>query len=151
MNPLLLLGLGIFILARYAKKPAAATTPTGPSAPGGSGTPQGQQVVLTNTVVAGKLPCMDPDGRRRVFVIKELEKEMNELKRQLDDESARSQPDEVYIAQLSTRYNDVWNEMKAKSVEHAAKCKKYAEDFAKRQATPKTGQPITTATQRRQV
>jgi len=140
MNPLLLLGLGIFILARYAKKPAAATTPTGPSAPGGSGTPQGQQVVLTNTVVAGKLPCMDPDGRRRVFVIKELEKEMNELKRQLDDESARSQPDEVYIAQLSTRYNDVWNTMKAKSVEHAAKCKKYAEDFAKRrkQGTPAT-------------
>jgi hypothetical protein len=94
---------------------------------------------------------MDPDGRRRVFVIKELEKEMNELKRQLDDESARSQPDEVYIAQLSTRYNDVWNTMKAKSVEHADKCKKYAEDFAKRQATPKTGLPITTATQRRQV
>ena len=150
MNPLLLLGIGLFLLTRFKKTTTTTTTPNGAgvSPPGGSGTPQGQVVVLTNTVVRGDFPCMDPDGRRRVFVIKEMEKEMNNLKQQMDDESARSQPDEAYIAQLSAQYNAVWNAMKAASVDHANKCKKYAEDFVRRQSTPVTGQPITTAQER---
>jgi len=150
MNPLLLLGLGLFLFVRLKKTTTTTTTPSGAgvSPPGGSGTPQGQVVILTNNVVRGDFPCMDPDGKRRVFVIREMQKEMNDLKQQIDNEDARSQPDEAYIAQLSAQYNAVWNAMKAASVDHADKCKKYAEDFVRRQSTPVTGLPITTAPER---
>ena len=164
MNPLLLgFAAALFFLLRK-KKPTTTTTapgsgtsfavPLGPpiptNQPGGAGTPQGQQVVLLNAILANKLPCMDPAGKARVFDIKQMEKELNRLQGLLNDESQRAQPDEVYIAQLSTDYNNLWNQLKAGSADHAAKCQKYFDDFSKRPGS-NTGQTsITTATNVRQ-
>jgi len=147
MNPLLLgFAAALFFLLRK-KKP---TTPP-PGQPGpGTKTPQGKLVILTNAVLANKLPCIDPAGKQRVFVLKEIEKQYNAIKEQLDTESQRAQPDEVYIAQLSTDYNNLWNQLKAGSADHAAKCQKYFDDFSKRPGS-NTGQTsITTATNVRQ-
>jgi len=143
MNPLVIAGaVVLFFLLR--KKPP--TTPP-PGQPGpGTQTPQGQLVILTNAVLANKLPCIDPAGKQRVFVLKEIEKQYNAIKAQLDDESQRAQPDEVYIAQLSTDYNNLWNQLKAGSADHAAKCQKYFDDFSKRPGNaPGSGQAITSA------
>ena len=165
MNPLLIgFAAALFFLLR--KKPTTTTTTTTPGSgtsfaiplgppiptnqPGGAGTPQGQQVVLLNAVLANKLPCIDPAGKQRVFVLKEIEKQYNAIKEQLDTESQRAQPDEAYIAQLSTDYNNLWNQLKAGSADHAAKCQKYFDDFSKRPGS-NTGQTsITTATNVRQ-
>ena len=143
MNPLVLAGaVALFFLLRK-KKP---TTPP-PGQPGpGTQTPQGQLVILTNAVLANKLPCIDPAGKQRVFVLKEIEKQYNAIKEQLDTESQRAQPDEVYIAQISTDYNNLWNQLKAGSADHAAKCQKYFDDFSKRPGNaPGSGQAITSA------
>jgi hypothetical protein len=76
-------------------------------------------------------------------------KKLKNIKEQLDTESQRAQPDEVYIAQLSTDYNNLWNQLKAGSADHAAKCQKYFDDFSKRPGS-NTGQTsITTAQQSR--
>jgi len=143
MNPLVIAGaVVLFFLLR--KKPP--TTPP-PGQPGpGTQTPQGQLVILTNAVLANKLPCIDPAGKQRVFVLKEIEKQYNAIKEQLDTESQRAQPDEVYIAQLSTDYNNLWNQLKAGSADHANKCQKYFDDFSKRPGNaPGSGQAITSA------
>lgn len=146
MNPLLLLGLGLFLFARYGKKKPAGTR----SEPSKTGlTPQGARVVTTNAVLQGKLPCIDPKGPSRMAAIKDLELKLKNVRQMLDEESARSQPDEAYIAQLSKEAEVLIQAMTDAAVDHANKCKKYFEDFAKRQATPATGQPITTTTQTR--
>jgi hypothetical protein len=166
MNPLLLgFAAALFFLLR--KKPTAATTtttapgsgtsfavPLGPpiptNQPGGAGTPQGQQVVLLNAILANKLPCMDPAGKARVFDIKQMEKELNRLQGLLNDESQRAQPDEAYILQISQDYELVNRAMKAAAVIHLQKCQKYFDDFSKRPGS-NTGQTsITTATNVRQ-
>ena len=143
MNPLIIAGaVVLFFLLR--KKPPT-TPPRGEPGPG-TQTPQGQLVILTNAVLANKLPCIDPRGKQRVFVLKEIEKQYNAIKEQLDAESQRAQPDEVYIAQLSTDYNNLWNQLKAGSADHAAKCQKYFDDFKNRPGNaPGSGQAITSA------
>jgi hypothetical protein len=163
MNPLFLgLAAALFFLLR--KKTTTTTTtapgsgtsfavPLGPpiptNQPGGSGTPQGQQVVLLNAVLANKLPCMDPAGKARVFDIKEMEKELSRLQRLMDEESQRAQPDEAYILQISQQYAPLYNAMKAAAVIHLQKCQKYFDDFSKRPGS-NTGQTsITTAQQTR--
>jgi hypothetical protein len=163
MNPLLLgFAAALFFLLRK-KKPTTTTTapgsgtsfavPLGPpiptNQPGGSGTPQGQQVVLLNAILANKLPCMDPAGKARVFDIKQMEKELNRLQGLLNDESQRAQPDEAYILQISQDYELVNRAMKAAAVIHLQKCQKYFDDFSKRPGS-NTGQTsITTAQQTR--
>jgi len=163
MNPLVIAGaVVLFFLLR--KKPPTTTTapgsgtsfavPLGPpiptNQPGGSGTPQGQQVVLLNAVLANKLPCIDPNGKQRVFDIKQMEKELNRLQGLLNDESQRAQPDEAYILQISQDYELVNRAMKAAAVIHLQKCQKYFDDFSKRPGS-NTGQTsITTATNVRQ-
>jgi hypothetical protein len=164
MNPLLLgLAAALFFLIR--KKPTAATTtttapgsgtsfavPLGPpiptNQPGGSGTPQGQQVVLLNAVLANKLPCMDPAGKARVFDIKEMNKERVRLQQAMDEESQRQQPDEAYILQLSNDLAIITQALQNASVIHLQKCQKYFDDFSKRPGNAPTGQTsITTAQQ----
>jgi hypothetical protein len=162
MNPLFLgLAAALFFLLR--KKTTTTTTapgsgtsfavPLGPpiptNQPGGSGTPQGQQVVLLNAVLANKLPCMDPAGKNRVFDIKQMEKELLRLQMLMDEESQRAQPDEAYILQISQQYAPLYNAMKAAAVIHLQKCQKYFDDFSKRPGS-NTGQTsITTAQQTR--
>jgi hypothetical protein len=165
MNPLLLgLAAALFFLIR--KKPTAATTtttapgsgtsfavPLGPpiptNQPGGSGTPQGQQVVLLNAVLANKLPCMDPAGKARVFDIKEMNKERVRLQQAMDEESQRQQPDEAYILQLSRDLAIITQALQNAGVIHLQKCQKYFDDFSKRPGS-NTGQTsITTAQQTR--
>lgn len=163
MNPLVLVGaVALFFLLR--KKPPTTTTtapgsgssfavPLGPpiptNQPGGSGTPQGQQVVLLNAVLANKLPCIDPAGKQRVFDIKQMEKELNRLQGLLNDESQRAQPDEAYILKISQDYELLNRAMKSAAVIHLQKCQKYFDDFSKR-AGSNTGQTsITTAQQTR--
>lgn len=165
MNPLLLgLAAALFFLIR--KKPTAATitttapgsgtsfaVPLGPpiptNQPGGSGTPQGQQVVLLNAVLANKLPCMDPAGKARVFDIKEMNKERVRLQQAMDEESQRQQPDEAYILQLSRDLAIITQALQNASVIHLQKCQKYFDDFSKRPGS-NTGQTsITTAQQTR--
>jgi hypothetical protein len=164
MNPLLLgFAAALFFLLRK-KKPTTPTpapgsgtsfaVPLGPpiptNQPGGAGTPQGQQVVLLNAILANKLPCMDPAGKARVFDIKQMEKELNRLQGLLNDESQRAQPDEAYILQISQDYELVNRAMKAAAVIHLQKCQKYFDDFSKRPGS-NTGQTsITTATNVRQ-
>jgi hypothetical protein len=164
MNPLVLVGAAVlFFLLR--KKPTTTTTtapgsgtsfavPLGPpiptNQPGGAGTPQGQQVVLLNAVLANKLPCMDPAGKQRVFDIKQMEKELNRLQGLLNDESQRAQPDEAYILQISQDYELLNRAMKSAAVIHLQKCQKYFDDFSKRPGNAPTGQTsITTAQQTR--
>ena len=165
MNPLLLgFAAALFFLLRK-KKPTTTTTttpgsgtsfavPLGPpiptNQPGGAGTPQGQQVVLLNAILANKLPCIDPAGKARVFDIKQMEKELNRLQGLLNDESQRAQPDEAYILQISQDYELLNRAMKAAAVIHLQKCQKYFDDFSKRPGS-NTGQTsITTATNVRQ-
>jgi len=164
MNPLLLgFAAALFFLLRK-KKPTTTTTttpgsgtsfavPLGPpiptNQPGGAGTPQGQQVVLLNAILANKLPCIDPAGKARVFDIKQMEKELNRLQGLLNDESQRAQPDEAYILKISQDYELVNRAMKAAAVIHLQKCQKYFDDFSKRPGS-NTGQTsITTAQQAR--
>ena len=163
MNPLVIFGaVALFFLLR--KKPPTTTTapgsgtsfavPLGPpistNQPGGSGTPQGQQVVLLNAVLANKLPCIDPAGKQRVFDIKQMEKELNRLQGLLNDESQRAQPDEAYILKISQDYELLNRAMKGAAVIHLQKCQKYFDDFSKRPGNaPGSGQPITTAQQTR--
>jgi hypothetical protein len=165
MNPLLLgLAAALFFLLRKKTTTTTTTTtapgsgtsfavPLGPpiptNQPGGSGTPQGQQVVLLNAVLANKLPCMDPAGKNRVFDIKQMEKELMRLQMLMDEESQRAQPDEAYILQISQQYAPLYNAMKAAAVIHLQKCQKYFDDFSKRPGS-NTGQTsITTAQQTR--
>ena len=164
MNPLVLVGAAVlFFLLR--KKPTTTTTtapgsgtsfavPLGPpiptNQPGGAGTPQGQQVVLLNAVLANKLPCMDPAGKQPVFFNKQMEKELNRLQGLLNDESQRAQPDEAYILQISQDYELLNRAMKSAAVIHLQKCQKYFDDFSKRPGNAPTGQTsITTAQQTR--
>ena len=163
MNPLVIAGaVVLFFLLR--KKPPTTTTapgsgtsfavPLGPpiptNQPGGSGTPQGQQVVLLNAVLANKLPCIDPNGKQRVFDIKQMEKELNRLQGLLNDENQRAQPDEAYILKISQDYELVNRAMKNAAVIHLQKCQKYFDDFSKRPGNAPTGQTsITTAQQSR--
>ena len=147
MNPLVLAGaVVLFFLLR--KKPP--TTPP-PGQPGpGTKTPQGQLVILTNAVLANKLPCIDPAGKARVFDIKQMEKELNRLQGLLNDESQRAQPDEAYILKISQDYELLYRAMKSAAVIHLQKCQKYFDDFSKRPGS-NTGQTsITTATNVRQ-
>jgi hypothetical protein len=147
MNPLLLLGLGLFLFARYGK-----AKPTGKrSEPSKTNlTPQGARVATTNVVLQGKLPCIDPKGPARLAKIKDLELQLKNVRQMLDEESSRSQPDEAYIAQLSKDAEVLIQAMTDAAVDHANKCKKYFEDFAKRSATP-TQTIVTTTTSQRQV
>jgi hypothetical protein len=163
MNPLVLVGAAVLFFLLRKKKPTTTTTapgsgtsfavPLGPpiptNQPGGAGTPQGQQVVLLNAILANKLPCMDPAGKARVFDIKQMEKELNRLQGLINDESQRAQPDEAYILQISQDYELVNRAMKAAGVIHLQKCQKYFDDFSKRPGS-NTGQTsITTAQQAR--
>ena len=146
MQNILFLGLGLWILSRLGKQ-----TPKGQrSAPSQTGlTPQGARVLTTNAVLNNQLPCMDPAGPARVFEVKQIEKQLKEIQQLIDQESQRSQPDEVYIANLSKDAERLMQLMTDKANDHAAKCKKFYDDFVKRQTTPTTGQPITTAQQTR--
>ena len=165
MNPLVLgIAAALFFLLR--KKPTTTTTTTTPGSgtsfaiplgppiptnqPGGAGTPQGQQVVLLNAVLANKLPCMDPAGKARVFDIKQMEKELNRLQGLLNDESQRAQPDEAYILKISQDYELLNRAMKSAAVIHLQKCQKYFDDFSKRPGSTTGQTSITTATNVRQ-
>lgn len=146
MQNILFLGIGLWILSRLGK-PAPKGQRSAPSQT--STTPQGARVVTTNAVLNNQLPCMDPAGPARVFEVKQIEKQLKELQRMIDEESQRSQPDEAYIANLSKDAERLMQLMTDKANDHAAKCKKFYDDFVKRQTTPTTGQPITTTQQTR--
>lgn len=143
MQQLLFLGLGLWVLSRMGKKPAAPGLPT-PQAGRPDLTPQGARVVTTNAVLQGKLPCIDPDGPNRVAEVKQLEAQLRVIQEEMNAESQRSQPDEDFLARLSKDADRIAQEMTDKANVHAAKCKKYFEDYARRTATPATGLPITT-------
>lgn len=146
MQNILFLGLGLWILSRLGKQQPKGQR----SAPSQTGlTPQGARVLTTNAVLNNQLPCMDPAGKARVFQIKEIEKQLKNIQAMIDQESQRSQPDEAYIANLSKDAERLMQEMTDKANDHAAKCQKFYEDFVKRQSTPVTGKPITTAQQTR--
>lgn len=146
MQNILFLGLGLWILSRLGKQKPKGQR----SAPSQTGlTPQGARVVTTNAVLNNQLPCMDPAGPARVFEVKQIEKQLKEVQQLIDQESQRSQPDEAYIAQWSREAERLMQLMTDKANDHAAKCKKFYDDFVKRQTTPTTGQPITTAQQTR--
>ena len=170
MEQLIFGSLIVWVLGRIAKKKAEAPAPgtiapapgsgtsygmpLGPpiptNQPGGSGTPQGQQVVLLNAILANNLPCIDPAGKSRVFQIKEMNKERMALQKAIDDESQRQQPDEAYINQLSNDLNIIMQALQNAGVIHLQKCQKYFEDFAQRSQTPtQTFSPNTTAQQQR--
>ena len=146
MEQLLLYGLGIWLLTRLGKKSSTpAQTPT-PKAGRPDLTPQGARVVVTNAVLKGKLPCIDPAGPARLAAVKDLERQLSIVQQLLDDESQRSQPDEAYISQLSNDANLILQQMTNAAVDHANKCEKYFQDFAKRSQTPgQTFAPTTTA------
>jgi ElaB/YqjD/DUF883 family membrane-anchored ribosome-binding protein len=92
---------------------------------------------------------MDPAGPARVFQVKEIEKQLKAIQAMIDEESQRSQPDEAYLANLAKDAERLMQEMTNRANDHAAKCKKFYEDFVKRQSTPVTNQPITTTQQTR--
>ena len=96
MNPLLIgFAAALFFLLRK-KKP---TTPP-PGQPGpGTKTPQGQLVILTNAVLANKLPCIDPAGKQRVFVLKEIEKQSDDNKLPLLQIESTINKNQNYIPQ----------------------------------------------------
>jgi hypothetical protein len=142
MQNILFLGLGLWILSRLGK-PAPKGQRSAPSQT--SKTPQGARVVTTNLVLNNQLPCIDPAGRARVNEVKELQKRLKEVQDLIDQESQRSQPDEAYIANLSKETEFLMQTMTDKANDHAAKCKKFYEDFAKRSQTP-TQTTVTTTT-----
>jgi hypothetical protein len=167
MNELLLLGLGVWLLSRARKKDDEAPDNTTPDVvPFTAANVQAYKNLNTKSlfdrrlansarrvtpdgtgkrILDGTYKCFAPGGAERVAAIKKVYADLDRIQTRINNSTGERREE----ARRDKVEKD--NERAILVAEHYMLCEKWWEDYTKRTMTPKTGQPITTVTQQRQV